>query len=388
MSVATLFEGFDTKLASLVLPVIGAEFGAGREQLGDALAVSSLGMIAAFAAIRVADRVGRRPVFLGALAAYTALTLATAAAPSLRAFVALQLFARMAMVVELALAYVILSEELAPERRGRANGLLGAFATLGAAVPAFLLAPLEAVGLGWRGLFAVGALPLLLLPLYWARVPETRAFLAQDRRPTAWRDELRAFASFLRAGTRGRFVGITFFWFTVNFWSGSALSFFTLFAFEERGWTAADLQWLPLGTIPLGFAGYALCGLAMDRLGRRTTAALYLGVAFAATAVCFQIDHPVATYGGWFVLVGAGGLWTIASTWTAELFPTELRATALGVTNNLLGRTGLVVAPALTGRLAEALGSTSDAVLLLAAITLACVPVVCWGLPETRGRAL
>ena len=36
MSVATLFEGFDTKLASLVLPVIGREFGAGREALGAA----------------------------------------------------------------------------------------------------------------------------------------------------------------------------------------------------------------------------------------------------------------------------------------------------------------------------------------------------------------
>ena len=63
----------------------------------------------------LADVVGRRPVFLGALVAYAAFTLATAAAPNLAVFTALQFFARMAMVVELFLAYLILSEEVPPK---------------------------------------------------------------------------------------------------------------------------------------------------------------------------------------------------------------------------------------------------------------------------------
>ena len=47
---------------------------------------------------------------------------------------------------------------------------------------------------------------------------------------------------------------------------------------------------------------------------------------------------------------------------TAELYPTQQRAAALGVTNHLLGRIGLVLGPIVTGRLAAALGSTGDAV--------------------------
>ncbi len=385
LALCTLFEGFDTKLASLVLPVIGREFGAGPEVLGDALAASSLGMMAAFLVMRVADRVGRRPVFLASLAGYAALTLATAFAPSLAWFTALQVVARLLMVVELALAYVILSEELPPDSRGRANGLLGAFASVGASIPALLLAPLENLGIGWRGLFGFGAIPLLLLPVYWRHLRETPAFeRAAPTRPGMAR-ELRAL---LGTGQRARFVGITALWITVSFWSGTALYFFTYYVFEERGWTARDLQWLTLGTIPTGFAGYWLAGWLMDRCGRRFAAVAYLSFGTLATAVCFQSADTRVIYAGYWALIATSGLWTIASTLTAELYATQQRAAALGVTNHLLGRIGLVLGPIVTGRLAVALGSTGDAVTWLSLANLFCVPVFLWLVPETRGTDL
>ena len=63
-------------------------------------------------------------------------------------------------------------------------------------------------------------------------------------------------------------LSITGLWVIVNFWSGTALYSFTLYVFDERGWTARDLVLLPLGTIPLGLLGYSLAGFAMDRIGR------------------------------------------------------------------------------------------------------------------------
>ena len=110
LTIATFFEGFDTKLAGLVQPLLGREFNASTEQLGLVLGLSSLGMVLAFFVIHLADWIGRRPVFLGALCAYALLTLATAFSPNLIVYTALQFFARMAMVVELSLAYLILSE--------------------------------------------------------------------------------------------------------------------------------------------------------------------------------------------------------------------------------------------------------------------------------------
>jgi putative MFS transporter len=388
LAFCTLFEGFDTKLASLVLPVIGREFGAGPEALGDALAASSLGMLAAFLVMAVADRVGRRPVFLVAVAGYALFTLATAFAQSLAQFTALQVAARLLMVVELSLAYVILSEELPPEARGRANGLLGAFASVGASIPALVLAPLEAAGPGWRGLFAVGAVPLLLLPIYARSLRETAAFARSGGRAPGLRAQLAAARRLLAPGLRGPLAGVSALFVTTSFWSGTALYFFTYYVFEERAWTSRDLQWLTLGTIPAGFAGFWLAGLVMDRYGRRSAAALYLLLSAGATAACFQTGDWRAIAAGYWALMALAGLWPIASTITAELFPTELRAASLGITNHLLGRIGLVIGPLVTGRLAAALGSTGDAVTWLALANAACVPVFLWLVPETRGAVL
>ena len=130
-------------------------------------------MVFAFFVIHLADRVGRRPVFLGALLVYALLTLATAFAPNLAVFTVLQVFARMAMVVELGLAYLILSEEMPPDVRGRVNGVFGGCVALGASVPDALLHPLTAWGIGWRGLFVIGAVPLVLFPYYVANLAET-----------------------------------------------------------------------------------------------------------------------------------------------------------------------------------------------------------------------
>ncbi|MFO0691614.1 MAG: MFS transporter [Myxococcota bacterium] len=421
LTIATFFEGFDTRLVSLVQPVIGREFGASKEELGFVLGLSSLGMVFAFFGVHAADRVGRRPVFLAALAAYALLTLATAFAPSLTVFTLLQVFARMAMVVELGLAYLILSEEMPPEVRGRVNGLFGGCVALGASVPDALLHPLTNLGVGWRGLFLIGAVPLLLFPLYVLQLGETEAFRARRALAQAaggsgaggggvggeartgsgataggapspgfgqkLAEELGRLRVLLSSVHRARVAGITALWVIVNFWSGTALYSFTLYVFDERGWTPADLVLLPLGTVPCGLLGYSLAGLAMDRLGRRRASSLYLAIGVAATLTCYQASASAAILAGYFALIGLGGVWAIVTTWTAELFPTELRATATGFANNLVGRFGLVFGPMVAGVLGGALGSTADAVAWLGLVPLFGIPIAL-ALPETNAIRL
>ncbi len=391
LTIATFFEGFDTRLVALVQPVIGREFGASREALGQAVGLSSLGMVFAFFVIHLADRIGRRPVFLGALASYALLTLATAFAPSLLAFTVLQFFARMAMVVELGLAYLILSEEMPAEVRGRVNGVFGGCVAIGASVPDALLHPLDQWGIGWRGLFLIGALPLLLFPFYLRHLKETSAFLARRADPVAegstFARERALLRELLSPAYRPRLAAITALWVLVNFWSGTALYSFTLYVFEERAWRPEDLVLLPLGTIPCGLFGYALAGQAMDRIGRRGAACLYFALAGGATVACYQAGSGAPILAGYFTLVGLGGIWAIVTTWTAELFPTALRATASGLANNLVGRFGLVFGPIAAGLLGGALSSTANAVSLLAIVPLLGIPIA-WWLPETNAIAL
>lgn len=49
------------------------------------------------------------------------------------------------------------------------------------------------------------------------------------------------------------------------------------------------------------------------------------------------------------ILMGTQALWGIAATITSEIFPTEICATGNAVVNNLLGRTGMVLAPGAVG---------------------------------------
>ncbi|MCR9093203.1 MAG: MFS transporter [bacterium] len=388
LCVATFFEGFDTKLASFVQPVIATEYGAGVAEVGTAIGITSFGMVLAFFVNLLADVIGRRPVFLGALVAYATFTLATAFAQSLAAFTALQFFARMAMVVELFLAYTILSEEVPPDIRGRVNGFFASTATLGAAVPAALLAPLDSIGVGWRGLFVIGAFPLLLVPIYFRRIPETRAFRERANKGARYgEDFVRIARTLFRSEDRGRLIRVSVLWLAINFWSGSAMYLFFVYVQRELGWTAEDVQLLPLGTIPLGLALYSLSGFVMDLLGRRTAATLYLFACFVTTLVCYRATDDRIIYWAYCTMFGLNGVWVVVTTWTLELFPTSTRATALAIANNLVGRMGLVFGPMLGGILAEAWSSTASSVIILASVTLAAIPLV-WTLPETNGIGL
>ena len=85
----------------------------------------------------------------------------------------------------------------------------------------------------------------------------------------------------------------------------------------------------------------------------------------------------------WVALQALQGIWPVAYTLTSELFPTEVRATANGLAHNLLGRWGRRRARS-GWSLAAVFGSTAQAVTVLALVNLLALPLLRWGLPETR----
>lgn len=379
-----LFEGFDTNIASIVLPYVGREFAAGPARLGPALSVIGLGAVLAFFAIRLSDRFGRRPVLLWAVLGFGLFTLATAFVRSLEQLVVLQLCARICLVTQLSTAYILLSETLPADIRGRASGLMGAAASLGAALPAMLLQPAIASGHGWRSLFVIGALPLLLLPLLWKSVREPEIWLA-GRAQAATAPALRAQLQVLLAPQlRARFIAMSIVWLVINFWSAATMFFFTYYVFEERGWTPREIQLVAPLALACAFAGYALAGWLMDRIGRRRAAVLLLSLATAATVFCFRATQVWSIAAGWMLLQLALGVWVVGHVMTTELFPTDVRAAAYGLSHNLLGRWGFVLGPAAVGWLAGPLAATSHAIVALSVVNLLAIPLVLWALPETR----
>ena len=82
------------------------------------------------------------------------------------------------------------------------------------------------------------------------------------------------------------------------------------------------------------------------------------------------------------------GVWNVAYTMNSELFPTHMRAAANGWCHNLIGRWGMVTAPALLGEFTKVFGSISAAASSLGLVAWLAIPIIIFLLPETRGRRL
>lgn len=390
--VATLFEGYDVLIINLALPYLGHDFQADSQALGFAISLISVGTIAAFVPVRLADRVGRRPVFLWAALGYTLFTVLTAFSIGLYDFVVYQFLARLFMVTEVGVGSIILTEELPARYRGVGIALMFSAGLMGGVLGSALFPFLVHTALGWRLLYLVGGGLLFLLVFYWKRLQETQRW--QREQDTGLLRGHSLLASVLemrvvfRREYRSKLFAGTSIWFTTNFWSATCLFFFSYYVTNERAWSAVQVgQTLTIGYI-LALIGYVTAGPFLDFAGRRVTSCLYFTLGGLSTFVCFQATSQWVITVAYMVVLGMNAIWAISATITSEIFPTHIRGTANAVVNNLLGRTGMVLAPALVGMLSTWLGSVGHAVALLALMNFLCLPIILWLLTETRGKAL
>ncbi len=388
----TMFEGYDVLIVSLSLPHIGKEFNASSDVLGYAVGLISIGTVMAFALVSLADRFGRRAIFLTAVTGYTIFTVLTAFSIGLYDFVAYQFIARLFMVTEIGVAAIILTEEMPSKYRGVAVTLVFGIAIIGGIAGAMIYPIVVKSEFGWRGLYFLGGAVAPVLLIYWRRFQETQRWQRYLRptgemRPSilsSYREMLTIFQPKYR---RRMFTG-TSIWFAVNAWSASSLFFFTYYVTNERGWDASQVG----STLSIGFIfailGNILAGPLIDFAGRRFTVCAYFIVGALSAMTCFLAQSTAVIMASYCILMATQALWGIAATITSEIFPTELRATGNAVVNNLLGRTGMVLAPGAVGALSVWLGSVGTAVAVLSVTPFLAIPVILMLLSEAKGKTL
>jgi len=272
--------------------------------------------------------------------------------------------------------------------RGRANGILGACGSIGAALPFIALAPALASPFGWRLIFVIGALPILILPLLFWKLRETPVWLEVQKRGAPRLSARSEIGLLLSPALRSRFAAMSGLWFIINFASAASAAFFTLYVVQERSWSPADIARLAPVGLAGSFLGFLAAGAAMDLIGRRWTVTILMIALGLLTQLCYYSHSWWAITVGFVGLQASLGIWVVAYTLNAELFPTELRAAASGWCHNLIGRWGVVLAPLLLGGLAKGMGGIGPAAIALSFVAFLAVPLVWLALPETRGRPL
>jgi AAHS family benzoate transporter-like MFS transporter len=176
----TILDGVDLFAFGAVLPILLQEqvWGMTTVQAGLVGSLSVFGMmIGAMLAGYLTDVVGRRPIVLGCVVAFSVFTGLCAIAPSLEVFAVLRLLAGLGFGGALPTVIALTMEYARLDRRQSANGVVQTGFPIGGAIVS-ILAIFAVPSFGWESLFAAaGLVGVLSFLVAWRCLPESAAFL-------------------------------------------------------------------------------------------------------------------------------------------------------------------------------------------------------------------
>jgi len=388
VSIVSFFEQYDVYLFSLNLKQIQADLGIAESSLGLLGGLVRAGALLALPVTLAADRLGRRRILLFTILAYTLCTGATAFAPNASSFVVFQFLARIFAAAEAVIAIVVIAEEFDTEHRGWGIGALGALHACGAGAAGIAFGFVNVLPFGWRALYAIGLVPLLLVAYLRRTLPETTRFdaLAKERSGVRPSPPLEPVVDLVRHYP-GRVAMMVAAVLAIEIAMGPAVFFAPKFLQDVHGWSPAQVAAMNIGGGFFAIIGNPLAGWLSDRRGRRPVTTLFtLGVLLAI--VCFYwLAGPVAPP-FWIALIfGVMGTQVTLAAYGAEMFPTGVRSTASGI-REVCKTGGAVTGLALVSMLYGVAGSSWTAIGLLCAVGALAPLIVLVFFPETSGRRL
>ncbi len=383
-----MLDSFDVMLYALVLAALIKDLGISKDTAGllgsVTLVASAVGGLA-FGII--ADRFGRTRSLVASILIYSVFTAMCGFAQTVMQLAVFRVCLGLGMGGEWASGAALVSETWPAEYRGKALGFMQSAWAVGYGMAALVVAVVMPIW-GWRAVFFVGVLPALLTVWVQQRVEE----------PAMWR-ERRGRATGPRAGLGDIFRG-DLLRLTVPVTLMNACTMFAWWGFNQ--WIPAYLS-LPVADGGIGLStrvmsgfimamqvgmwfGYVSFGFISDAIGRKrtyvayvlTAAALLMGYGMTRTPVVLLVLGPFTAFFATGYFTGFGAV-------TAEIYPTEIRATAQGFTYNI-GRLASAVAPYAVGSLAAGRGFGVAFGVAAVAFVLAAIAWI-W-IPETKGRAL
>jgi len=182
-TVGLMFDGYDLVVYGTVVPVFlrnPAEIGPVTPGVAGALGSYALVgvLVGALLAGSVGDIIGRRKVLLSAYAWFSVGMALTALTHTTTLFGMMRFVTGLGVGALVATTGALVAEFAPPGKKNLCNAITYSGVPLGSLLSAFL-AILLLPAIGWRGMFWIGALPIVtLLPLAWFKMPESPAWLA------------------------------------------------------------------------------------------------------------------------------------------------------------------------------------------------------------------
>lgn len=431
-------DAFDTMLYSLVLAMLMRELGMTKTMAGwlgtlTLLASGIGGVMFGF----LADRIGRKQALMASILTYSVCSFASGLATSIAMLAVARFVLGLGMGGEWNTGATLVAESWPTEVRAKALSIVQSSWALGFAAAALVAGPV-ARDYGWRAVFFVGILPALITLWIQRRVPESEMWvgrsqddgdfpgLATAARPEAPRDRDRADTGTqetmdVPTSPKGRdnwtvsrankeattdvstmvifrppylkhtFALLLFNFFCLFAWWGlfTWLPPYLSLPVEQggRGFSVMGMTTLMVVLNLCGmFPGYASFGWVADHIGRRKAFLLYSLMAtvlipFYAAA---RSQSGLLVLGTLVAFFGTG-IFSGSGIMGSEIFPTTVRARALGFTYNG-ARAMSSLAPLVIGRVGQARGL--GWAFYLCAVGYLLAALMTTQLPETKGKRL
>jgi putative MFS transporter len=366
-------------------------------------------LIGAFVFGRLADRIGRRPVLMMAVVIDAFAGVASAFAPEFAWLLVLRFITGIGVGGTLPVDYTMMAEFLPSDRRGRWLVLLESFWAVGTIFLAILA--LVAVSWGddaWRVIFFVTGLPALIGVVLRFYIPESPMYLNRNGKSEQARKVLERVAK-----VNGKAVEIP----PLQPEKQERKSLFSLFSADLRrrslalflAWALISIAYygvfvyLPVKLSSEGFAfmrgqvflvvlalvqlpGFALSAYGVERWGRKPTLIGFLLLSAVGCMLYSLGSSPFVVIGSTLLMsFSLLGTWGALYAFTPEVYPTDLRASGMGMAGAVARFGGLfapaIIAPIMATHFTLALAVLS-AMLVAGAVSIWAVDV------ESRNRAL
>ena len=317
-------DAFDFFLMVFILRAIAAEFHTEVKAVAVALTLTlAMRPLGALVFGMLGDRYGRRRILMLDIIMFSVLELASAFAPSLAALLILRAAFGFAMGGEWGLGSSLTMETIPAEARGLASGFLQEGYACG-----FLLASvvygLLFETIGWRGMFAVGVLPALLVLYIRRNVQESPAWERMRAQPR------QTLLQVIR-GNVGLFLYVVLLMTAFNFFSHGTQDLYPTFLQSQRKLSTHVVSLIAIIANIGAIVGGVIFGMLSQRIGRRRA---IIAAALLALPIIplwsFSTTIGLIALGAFLMQISVQGAWGVIPVHLNELSPDEVRGTFPG----------------------------------------------------------
>ena len=349
--VGWMFDAMDVGILSFVIAALSVDWGLNSTEMGWIGSVNSIGMaVGALLFGILADKVGRKRIFMWTLVLFSIASGLSAFATTLGVFLILRFLIGMGLGGELPVASTLVSESVKAEERGRIVVLLESFWAGGwliAAVISYFVIPADFWPIeGWRIALLLTALPAFYAVYIRLKLPDSPQFAVkvESKRRSVFQNMATVWSKEYAKST----LMLWILWFAVVF------SYYGMFL------------WLPSVMVGKGFdlissfkyvlimtlaqlPGYFTAAWFIEKFGRKFVLVTYL-IGTAASAVVFGNAETISVLlvSGMLLSFFNLGAWGALYAYTPEQYPAIVRGTGSGMAA-AAGRVGGIFGPLLVG---------------------------------------